>query len=301
MDYILQTHGLTKMFSGKKAVDSLDMKIQRGDIYGFIGKNGAGKTTLIRMVVGLAKPSSGSIELFGSKNLLKQRSKLGTVIESPAVFPHMTARENLITQCKLLGIHDYSVVEETLQTVGLSDTGKKKARNFSLGMKQRLAIAIALIGKPEFLFLDEPINGLDPSGIKEIRDLIRTLNEEKGITVLISSHILGELEKLATRYGIIDKGCLIEEFTAEELESRCQSCLELKVNDPQKAAAILKETCKIEKLSTSDHDTLLVYDHFEEPAVLNAELSKQGVLVSSISVHHADLEEYFIKVTGGIQ
>jgi ABC-2 type transport system ATP-binding protein len=301
MEYVLQTHGLTKTYSGKRAVDQLTMNIERGDIYGFIGKNGAGKTTLIRMVMGLAKPTSGTMELFGSKNLLKQRSKLGTVIEYPAVFPHMTARDNLMTQCKLLGIRDLSVIDRTLKMVGLQDTGKKKARNFSLGMKQRLAIAIALIGEPEFLFLDEPINGLDPAGIKEIRDLILMLNQEKGITVLISSHILGELEKLATRYGIIDSGRLIDEFSAEELQRRCQSYLKMTVDQPQKACELLQQSCGVESVSIQNEQTILIYDHYEEPGLLNARLNQQGILVSGISLHHTNLEEYFIQATGGMQ
>ena len=174
MDTVLKTTELTKVFSGKKAVDHVSMTVNRGDIYGFIGKNGAGKTTLIRMAVGLAAPSGGSIELFGSKDLTQMRKKVGTVIEYPAVIPHMTARQNLVAQCKLQGVKDLSVIDRILSTVGLESTGKKKAKNFSLGMKQRLAIAIALIGEPDFLFLDEPTNGLDPAGIHEIRQLIRS-------------------------------------------------------------------------------------------------------------------------------
>ena len=223
MNAVLKTSQLTKTYSSKQVVKELSMTIQQGDIYGFIGKNGAGKTTLIRMIAGLATPSSGSIELFGSSDLVKERAKIGTVIESPALFPNMTARENLITQCRIANVKDLRVVDETLELVGLSNTGKKKAKNFSLGMLQRLAIAIALIGDPEFLILDEPTNGLDPEGIKEIRDLILHLNQKKHITVLISSHILSELSKFATRYGIIHNGSLIEEFTEEELWKRCIS------------------------------------------------------------------------------
>lgn len=207
MNAVLKTSQLTKTYSSKQVVKELSMTIQQGDIYGFIGKNGAGKTTLIRMIAGLATPSSGSIELFGSSDLVKERAKIGTVIESPALFPNMTARENLITQCRIANVKDLRVVDETLELVGLSNTGKKKAKNFSLGMRQRLAIAIALIGDPEFLILDEPTNGLDPEGIKEIRDLILHLNQKKHITVLISSHILSELSKFATRYTPFTQKC----------------------------------------------------------------------------------------------
>lgn len=223
MNVILKTSHITKTYNHKPVVNDLSMTIHQGDIYGFIGKNGAGKTTLIRMIAGLAAPSSGSIELFGSSDLIKERAKIGTVIESPALFPNMTARENLIAQCHIANIKDLRVVDEVLELVGLHYTENKKAKNFSLGMRQRLAIAIALIGEPKFLILDEPTNGLDPEGIKEIRDLILHLNQEKQITVLISSHILSELSKFATRYGIIHNGSLIEEFTEEELWKRCIS------------------------------------------------------------------------------
>lgn len=223
MSVILRTNHITKRYSHRPVVSDLSMTIHKGDIYGFIGKNGAGKTTLIRMITGLAKPSDGNILLFGKPDLLEGRARIGTVIESPAFYPGMTARENLITQCRLLGINDLTQVDDILELVGLDDTGKKKARNFSLGMRQRLAIALALIGNPELLILDEPTNGLDPEGIKEIRELILRLNKERKITVLISSHILGELSKFATRYGIIHQGKLIEEFTEEELRERCHS------------------------------------------------------------------------------
>lgn len=223
METILRTNHITKRYGHQAVVNNLSMTIHRGDIYGFIGKNGAGKTTLIRMITGLAKPSDGNILLFGSPQLLDGRSKIGTVIESPALYPGMTARQNLIAQCKLQGIADLSQADEILQLVGLDDTGRKKAKNFSLGMRQRLAIAIALIGNPEFLILDEPTNGLDPEGIKEIRELIVKLNKERKITVLISSHILGELSKFATRYGIIHHGQLIDEFSEQELWERCKS------------------------------------------------------------------------------
>lgn len=218
---ILKTNHLTKRYGHRAVVENLSMTIYKGDIYGFIGKNGAGKTTLIRMVTGLATPSDGSIRLFGSGSLLEGRRRIGTVIEAPAFYPGMTAYENIIAFSKLQGLHDFSHAEYLLELVGLSHTGKKKCRNFSLGMKQRLAIAIALIGDPELLILDEPTNGLDPEGMKEVRDLILKLNQEKGITVLVSSHILGELSKFATRYGIIHHGKLIDEFTEEDLWRRC--------------------------------------------------------------------------------
>lgn len=223
MSTILRTNHLTKSYHNRPVVNDLSMTIHKGDIYGFIGKNGAGKTTLIRMITGLAAPNSGDILLFGSPDLRAGRSSIGTVIESPALYPNMTARENLIVQCKLQGVTDDSQADTILTLVGLADTGRKKSKDFSLGMRQRLAIAIALIGDPKFLILDEPTNGLDPEGIKEIRELILKLNQKRKITVLICSHILGELSKLATRYGIIDHGKLIEEFSEEQLWERCNS------------------------------------------------------------------------------
>lgn len=223
MSVILRTNHLTKRYGHRTVVDNLSMTIHEGDIYGFIGKNGAGKTTLIRMITGLAAPSDGNLLLFGSSNLLEGRKQIGTVIESPALYPGMTARENLITQCKLQGVTDESQADSILTLIGLTDTGKKKVKDFSLGMRQRLAIGLSLVGNPKLLVLDEPINGLDPEGIKEIRDLILKLNHDRNITVLISSHILGELSRLATRYGIIHRGRLIEEFTETQLFERCHS------------------------------------------------------------------------------
>lgn len=299
MEYVLRTDGLTKLFSGRPAVNNVSLSVKKGDIYGFIGKNGAGKTTLIRMAVGLAAPSSGSIELFGSSDLKKQRHRVGTVIEYPAVFPHMTARQNLEAQCRLLGIKDDAVIDSTLNIVGLNPDDRKKAKNFSLGMKQRLAIALSLIGEPELLFLDEPINGLDPTGIKEIRTLIQTLNRERGITVLISSHILGELSKLATRYGIINNGTLVEEFTAEELEEHCKSSLVIRASDPSAACSILKQQFGISQTAINADGTLSVYEHIERAGAINTALVQSGLTVDSLHVTNADLEEYFINVVGG--
>lgn len=299
MESVLRTDGLTKLFAGKPAVSNVSMSVKRGDIYGFIGKNGAGKTTLIRMAVGLAAPSSGHIELFGSKDLKKQRHKVGTVIEYPAVFPHMTARQNLEAQCRLLGIRDGGIIKSTLDTVGLDPNDHKKAKNFSLGMKQRLAIALSLIGDPEFLFLDEPINGLDPTGIKEIRLLIQKLNREYGITVLISSHILGELSKLATRYGIINNGCLVEEFTSAELEEHCKSSLTIRVNDIPAACSILEQAFQTKNFTVGADGSLLLFDHLEEAGAINTALIRNGLTVESLFATTADLEEYFINAVGG--
>jgi ABC-2 type transport system ATP-binding protein len=299
METVLTTKGLTKVFAHKFAVNNVNLNVHRGDIYGFIGKNGAGKTTLMRMAAGLAAPTSGEILLFESTDLAQQRRRIGTVIENPAIYPALTAVQNMEVQRRLLGIRDDSCIQQTLQTVGLADAGKKKAKNFSLGMKQRLGIGLALLGNPDFLILDEPNNGLDPEGIKEIRDLILKLNTEKSLTILISSHILGELSKVATCYGIINNGILIDEFSAQELEERCKSNLSIKVDDVQKASNVLETVLQTKNYQILPDNTIALFDFLEEPGKVNAELSKNGVLVESISVTGQDLEAYFLTLIGG--
>lgn len=299
MENILKTVDITKKFSKKVAVSAVNMNIKKGDIYGFIGRNGAGKTTLIKMLVGLSQPTSGSIELFDSKNLNKARRKIGTVIEAPAFIPHLSARQNMLIQWTLLGSKDKSIIDETLKLVGLDNVGNKKVKKFSLGMKQRLGIAMTLMGEPEFLILDEPTNGLDPEGIIEIRQMLKKLNQEKGLTILISSHILGELSKLATRYGIINDGVLIDEFTEQELTERCQSSLIVKVNDINKTCEILKSELNTDKFSVLNENTLEVFDFVDNPGKVNSILAKNDIIIDSISKKSVDLEDYFMKVIGG--
>jgi ABC-2 type transport system ATP-binding protein len=301
MSLVLQTNGLTKKYGKQIAVNNVNMNVEKGDIYGFIGKNGAGKTTLMKMVCGLIHPNQGEINLFGSSNLDKGRKRIGCVIEQPALYPDMTARENLIYYDKLLGIPDYQNVDDVLSLVGLQDTGKKKTKNFSLGMKQRLSIAISLLGNPDFLILDEPINGLDPFGIKEIRELLVKLNYENEITILISSHILGELAKIATKYGIIKDGGLVDEFASIELENRCKRCLSIIVNDSEKAAYIIKNNIKSTDYKVFDQGKICIYDCLDIPEQINKELVKNDVLVSSISLDGNDIEAYFVKMMGGDQ
>lgn len=298
MGYVLQTENLTKLFGKKAAVNQVSMNVKKGDIYGFIGKNGAGKTTFIRVVAGLAKESGGSIKLFDSDDLNKQRRKIGTMIENPSIYPNLTARQNLHYYCLLLGLDPDVTVEPMLNLVGLSDTGKKKAKNFSLGMKQRLAIAIALLGEPEFLMLDEPMNGLDPAGIREMRELILKLNKEREITILISSHILDELSKVATRYGIINNGKLIDEFSADDLKSRCVQALEIVVDDAEKAMDILRQNLKLnnDEMEAVDNNTIKITKGLERAGLINTELAKNGIVISSSSTKGIDLEEYFMQL-----
>ena len=228
MEYVLCVNALSKNYRHFKALNGLSMKVPKGSIYGFVGRNGAGKTTLIRMICGLQEPTAGEYVLYGRKNtdkdIAKSRRRMGAVVETPSVYLDMTARDNLMQQYKILGLPSYDGLDEILKLVGLEHTGKKKAKNFSLGMRQRLGIAVALVGTPDFLVLDEPINGLDPQGIVEMRELILRLNREQQITVLISSHILDELSRLATYYGFINNGHIIKEMSAEELEAACRKC-----------------------------------------------------------------------------
>jgi ABC-2 type transport system ATP-binding protein len=296
MEYVLQTNGLTKVFGKRAAVNGINLNVCKGDIYGFIGRNGAGKTTLIRMVAGLAHPNKGTIRLFESDDLDNQRRKTGTMIENPAVFPALTAKQNLHYYCRLLGLDPSKTIDDLLTLVGLQDAGKKKAKNFSLGMKQRLAIAIALLGDPEFLMLDEPINGLDPTGIIEIRELVLKLNRERKITILISSHILGELSKIANRYGVINNGVMITEFTNEELESRCKGELEIKVDNVEQAKTIISGIVEPSAIHIVDDKTIHITQDLDKAGIINMELAKNGVIVNSSSVIGQDLEAYFMQL-----
>lgn len=299
MEYILRTNALTKQYKDKKAVDQVSLNIHKGDVYGFIGKNGAGKTTLMKMVSGLAEPKSGSIELFGSKNLTEGRKKCGTIIEQPALYPNMTVRENLKYYCLILNIKDPSYIDNLLNTVGLEEAKNKKSKNLSLGMKQRLSIAIALISNPELLILDEPMNGLDPTGIKEIRELFLRLNKERNITILISSHILGELYKIANRYGVIDNGVMIDEFTKEELDKRCEKYLTVKVEDTNKASLILEDELHIKNYKIINKNTIYVYEGLERSWEMNKILVSKNVEVQSVTLESVDLEAYFMELMGG--
>lgn len=300
MEYVLTTSGLSKRYGKFQALDELTMHIPKGAIYGFVGRNGAGKTTLIRLICGLQAPTGGSYEIYGIKNtdkaICRSRRRMGAVVETPSIYLDMTAEDNLKQQCLVLGLPTYDSIPEILKLVGLENTGKKRARNFSLGMKQRLGIAVALIGNPDFLVLDEPVNGLDPQGIIEIRELILKLNREHQITVLISSHILDELSRLATHYGFIDKGQLVKEISAEELENACRKCICVKVTDIKALARVLDaEGLEYEILSDS---TANIYGQTNLSHLVLALAKENCELISS---HEQDesLENYFINLIGG--
>lgn len=294
MEYILQTQNLTKVYSGIPVVNDVSLNVRKGEIYGFVGKNGAGKTTFIRLILGLAKQTSGSFTLLGEEDVNKARRRIGSLIESPALYANMTATENLNLCCTMLEA-DKKCVSEILETVGLANTGKKKARDFSLGMKQRLGIAMALIGDPEFIILDEPINGLDPTGIIEVRELILDLSKNQGKTIFISSHLLGELEKIATCYGIISKGRLIEEITAKELSLHCGSQLIVKVDDVKKAGKIISEFLKTDNFSIQTDKKIIIRDKVENIGALSNELFKNGISVGEISNQENNIESYFVQ------
>ena len=297
-EFVLQTEGLTKKYGRKFVVKDLDIKIRKGDIYGFVGKNGAGKTTTIKMIAGLCRPKSGKMELFDCKSLTEGRKRIGTVIENPAIYPYLSAKQNIEAQRILKGVTDKKVTEDILEIVGLGGVGKKRVKNFSLGMKQRLAIGLALVGDPEFLILDEPINGLDPSGIKDVRELILKLNKELGITILISSHILGELAKMSTAYGIISKGELVDQFTAEELKPRVRPSLRISVNDPEKAVQVLNENLGISDCEVLGND-IKVYENIDKVLEINSVLEENEIIIQSFGKIEGDYENYFIKLMEG--
>ena len=299
MPLILETNELTKLYGGRAAVNQVSLHVKEGDIYGFIGKNGAGKTTFMRLVTGLARPDKGNMTLFGGRDFAGSRRRIGSMIEYPSLYPNMTARQNLEAHRLLLGIPEKSSVDEALQTVRLAETGNKKVKHFSLGMRQRLGIAQCLLGHPDFLILDEPINGLDPTGIKEIRDLLLTLNGEQGITILLSSHILGELAKIATCYGIINQGVLVDEFSKDELQTRCRRCLRIQVDDVKKAAQVLESILKTDQFDVLPDQTIRLFGYLEDSGMVNTTLVQNGVTVRTIAPAGQDLEGYFMQRMGG--
>ena len=285
MDYVLKTNALCKHYKDFKALNGLTMNVPKGSIYGFVGKNGAGKTTLIRLVCGLQLPTSGSFELYGvehsDKEISKSRRRMGAVVETPSIYLDMTAEDNLKQQYRILGMPSFDGITELLKLVGLENTGRKKAKNFSLGMRQRLGIAVALCGDPDFLVLDEPINGLDPQGIIEIRELILKLNRES---------------RLATHYGFIDSGRIVREMSAEELEAACRKCMRITVTDTAMLASVLDEM-GLEYSVIDDKKA----DIYAKPNItqLSLALAKDGCEVLSLEEHDESLESFYISLVGG--
>lgn len=293
----VETKGLTKLYGGKAAVKDLNLRVGEGQIYGFIGRNGAGKSTTLKMISGLASPTQGEVSLFGkplSDPVVRRR--LGVLVEEAGLYPNMTARQNVVMKAKCMGLAEEKSIDQVLDLTGLSNTGKKQVKHFSMGMKQRLGVALALLGNPDLLILDEPINGLDPEGIKELRQLVLKLREE-GKTILLSSHILGELSKIATNYGIIKDGELMEQITRSELEEKCQDYFQVEVGDVRRALPVIQESFPQVQAEVSDARIIRIYG-LSEGVELNRRLAENQVPVYGSGFHHIDLEEYFLERMG---
>ena len=296
---IIETKNLTKKYKHNTALNNINLKLEKGKVYGFIGKNGAGKTTFIRMITGLAFPTSGELSLFGNsreKELQEARRKIGALVEGPSLYPFMSAKENLKAQQIQLGKEDEREIGELLDLVGLSGVGNKKARNFSLGMKQRLGIAMSLIGNPDFLIWDEPINGLDPEGIKEIRILIDDLNKNEGKTFLISSHILGELENTATDFILIDEGNIIEEISKDELLNKRKDYIYIVTSDNSRTISILKDNFPDVSINI-EGERILIENFSENIEDLSILLTENQINIREMRSEKESLENYvFAKI-----
>lgn len=300
MDYALQTDGLSKRYRGFMALNGLTMRVPRGAIYGLVGRNGAGKTTLLRLICGLQAPTSGGFSLYGIRNdsadIASARRRMGAVVEVPAIYADMTAEENLRQQYRLLGLPSFEGISGLLSLAGLEHAGKKKAKHFSLGMRQRLGIAVALAGDPDFLALDEPMNGLDPQGIVAMRELLLKLNRERHTTVLISSHMLDELSRLATHCGIIDHGRMVAEMSARELDAACRKRLRMEVSNTAALARVLDGMgIEYDILSETTAD---VFSRVSVTRLVLA-LAKENCEVLTMTERDQTLESYFMALTGG--
>ena len=297
---VIQTMGLSKRYKDKWAVDHLDLQVEQGDIYGFIGRNGAGKSTTLKLLCGLARPTQGEALIFGKpiRDSVARR-RVGALIEQPGLYPDLSGRENLRLYATLLGLDSPArQVDEILETVGLSPKEKKPVKHYSMGMKQRLGVGLALLGGPDLLLLDEPINGLDPEGIREMRELLLRLNRERGLTLLISSHILGELSKIATRYGIIQQGRMVEQITAGELAQKCTDYLHLCPSQPEMAAALLERELRLTRWEMRPEGEIRIYEAVDTKAVGQI-LTQAGIAVEEMGLHRQDLESYFLERMGG--
>ena len=299
MEYILTTENLTKIYGKHRAADQINIHIKQGEVYGLIGRNGAGKTTILKMICGLSNPTSGSFTFMGKsgKELAKHMKDIGSPIETPGLFPKMTAFQNVKLKCLSLGIKDNKYVEELLAQVGLSNVGKKPVQSFSLGMKQRLGIAIALVGNPKFIVLDEPINGLDPQGIAEMRNIIHKLSKENGLTIIVSSHILDELVKVADSFAIINNGKLLDEFTSEELARRCSAYILVRTSDSNKTQAILSDM-KITDYEIIDDKNIKITSKVQDSSKIIEKLVKSDIAVYELAFKQMTLEEYYLNSTG---
>ncbi|HCQ1979403.1 MULTISPECIES: ABC transporter ATP-binding protein [Staphylococcus] len=302
MNTVIKTTNLSKIYGEQKSVDQLSITVNQGEIYGFLGRNGAGKTTTIRMLLGLIRPTYGQIEIFG-ENLFKNQKRIlrriGSIVEVPGFYENLTAKENLLINAKIIGVHKKNAIDEALEIVGLQNENKKLVGKYSLGMKQRLGIARALLHYPELLILDEPTNGLDPIGIKEMRRLIKSLAAERNITILISSHILSEIEQLADHMGIIHEGKLLEEIGIDHLRKRNRKYLEFQVSNDNKATMLLEEHFNIFDYEVYDEGMVRVYSHLGEQGTINRMFVQNDINVLKIKMSEDRLEDYFERLVGG--
>ena len=299
---ILQTNNITKSYHGFKALDDISISLKAGHIYGFIGENGAGKTTLMRILTGLSLPTDGNYSILGKedhKEIQTVWRRIGSTIDEPTLYPEFSAYRNLEIQRILIGNPDRSVCDELLKLLDLYDVRNKKVKKLSMGMKQRLGIALSLVGKPELLILDEPVNGLDPKNISTLRVLLKKLNEERGITMLISSHILSELYLLATDFIIIHEGKIIEILSHEQLEAKCERYVKIRTDDLPMCITVLEKELNLVNYKVMDDYTLHIYAFVEEPQRISQALTQNNIVVSELSVCGQSLEEYFLSVTGG--
>lgn len=298
MDTVIRTTKLTKKYKNKKALDNISIEIKKGDIYGIVGQNGAGKSTLLKAISGITKPTSGVIELFNeSTKLHKQRRRMSSIIENPILFGELSAKENLEYFRIQRGIADKNVVDETLQLVGLDPEDKRKIRRYSIGMNQRLAIALSLISNPEVLILDEPTSGIDPVGIVEIRHLLQTLNEEKNVTIIISSHILSSLANIATKIAILDEGKIVEELTLDELYEKSSQYIEIITTSPEKATIILELELDIHDYEIKPDTSIVIYEKLDQLEEIVKALVQGGIGITKVLKEHKTLEEYYLEIT----
>lgn len=300
MEYILEVKNLTKKYGKKTVVDSVNLSVEKGHIYGLIGPNGAGKTTIMKIIAGLAAQDGGTVALFGSENNLDaSRSRMSFMLEAPYLEKSMTARQNMEYIRYVRGVADEKRIEEMLDFVGLADVGKKKVGQFSLGMRQRLGIGMALLPGPELMILDEPVNGLDPEGIVEVRNILKKLAYEDGITILISSHLLAELSELCSDYAIINEGTILECLSAEELESKCRSYISIQTDNISKSAAILEEQLATNNYKVIEHDEIHLFDYVDDVKKVSKTLTDSGMIITKLLVEGESLEEYYISKVGG--
>lgn len=298
---VIKLRDISKKRGQTEILNHLNMTVYQKDIYGFIGQNGAGKSTTMKIIMSLIKETQGQLELFDTLDNQINRSRIGAIIENPAFYTYMTAYENLKYYIQYKGIVEINSIEKVLKMVGLENARKKKYKNYSLGMKQRLGLALALINHPDLLILDEPLNGLDPQGIVELREILSHLNKKYGITMLISSHILDELEMIATRYGFIHQGQMIEEITAEKLQEKLKKYISLDVENIGLASITLEQKLHTENFKVMDDHTIYLYDFVNESSQVATTLIQEGVILNKMNISNVSLENYYLSLIKGVE